>query len=154
MLIGFTAACIVAGTLIGWAVGKVGYGLAFGAVVGIPVGVATNFVVNGREVLVPMATEEPSVVAAASNLARMTRDHGGFRTSSTAPLMQAQIQVLDVVDPAAARAFLEAVSPMRRMASPDEVAGLVAYLASDEAAFISGAEHVIDGASTAGLGGV
>ncbi|GAA1942536.1 hydroxymethylglutaryl-CoA reductase, degradative [Nocardioides hwasunensis] len=72
-------------------------------VLGVPVGVATNFVVNGRDVLVPMATEEPSVVAAASNLARMTRDHGGFRTSSTAPLMQAQVQVLDVVDPAAAR---------------------------------------------------
>ena len=44
---------------------------------GIPVGIATNFTVNGRDVLVPMATEEPSVVAAASNLARMTRTHGG-----------------------------------------------------------------------------
>jgi hydroxymethylglutaryl-CoA reductase len=72
-------------------------------VLGIPVGVATNFVVNGREVVVPMATEEPSVVAAASNLARMARDHGGFVTSSTPPLMQAQVQVLDVVDPVAAR---------------------------------------------------
>ena len=68
-------------------------------VLGIPVGVATNFIVNGRELLVPMATEEPSVVAAASNLARMARDHGGFRTSSTPPLMQAQVQVLDVVGP-------------------------------------------------------
>ena len=72
-------------------------------VLGIPVGVATNFVVNGREVVVPMATEEPSVVAAASNLARMARDQGGFVTSSTPPLMQAQVQVLDVVDPVAAR---------------------------------------------------
>jgi hydroxymethylglutaryl-CoA reductase len=75
-------------------------------IMGIPLGIATNFVVNSREVLVPMATEEPSVVAAASNLARMTRQHGGFRTSSTAPLMQAQVQVLDVADPAAARVRL------------------------------------------------
>lgn len=79
-------------------------------VLGIPVGIATNFLVNGRDVLVPMATEEPSVVAAASNLARMTRDHGGFMTSSTPPLMQAQVQVLDVVDPAAARARLLAAA--------------------------------------------
>ena len=44
VLIGFTAACIVAGTLIGWAVGKPGYGLAFGAVVGVPVGVAVTVI--------------------------------------------------------------------------------------------------------------
>ncbi|MCW2772654.1 MAG: hydroxymethylglutaryl-CoA reductase, degradative [Nocardioides sp.] len=79
-------------------------------VLGIPVGVATNFQVNGRDILVPMATEEPSVVAAASNLARMTRDHGGFVTSSTLPLMQAQVQVLDVIDPEAARLRLLAAS--------------------------------------------
>lgn len=72
-------------------------------VLGIPVGIATNFTVNGRDVLIPMATEEPSVVAAASNLARMARDHGGFVTTSTPPLMQAQVQVIDVIDPVAAR---------------------------------------------------
>ncbi|HEV8103683.1 MAG TPA: hypothetical protein VGP69_08110 [Gaiellaceae bacterium] len=44
VLIGFTAACIVAGTLIGWAAGNLGYGLAFGAVVGIPVGVAATVI--------------------------------------------------------------------------------------------------------------
>lgn len=66
--------------------------------IGIPVGVATNFIVNGREVLVPMATEEPSVVAAASNIARMARERGGFTTSSTSPVMQAQIHVVDVAD--------------------------------------------------------
>lgn len=71
--------------------------------IGIPVGVATNFIVNGREVLVPMATEEPSVVAAASNIARMARETGGFFTSSTLPLMQAQIQLLDVADPHGAK---------------------------------------------------
>jgi hydroxymethylglutaryl-CoA reductase len=72
-------------------------------IIGIPVGVATNFTVDGRDYLVPMATEEPSVVAAASNAARMARGHGGFRTSSTGPVMIAQIQIVDVVDPGAAR---------------------------------------------------
>ena len=72
-------------------------------VIGVPVGVATNFTVNGRDHLVPMATEEPSVVAAASNAARMARVHGGFRTSTTGDVMIAQIQVVDVVDPEAGR---------------------------------------------------
>jgi hypothetical protein len=44
VLIGFTAACVVAGTLIGWAAGSLGYGLAFGAVVGIPVGIAATVI--------------------------------------------------------------------------------------------------------------
>ncbi|MBR8742667.1 hydroxymethylglutaryl-CoA reductase, degradative [Nocardiopsis sp. MG754419] len=72
-------------------------------VLGVPVGVATNVTVNGRDVLVPMATEEPSVVAAASNAARIARVRGGFTTTSTVPVMQAQVQVVDVVDPQAAR---------------------------------------------------
>ncbi|GAB3741055.1 hydroxymethylglutaryl-CoA reductase, degradative [Nocardiopsis nanhaiensis] len=72
-------------------------------VMGVPVGVATNFTVNGQDVLVPMATEEPSVVAAASNAARIARVRGGFCTSGTGPVMQAQIQVVDVADPAGAR---------------------------------------------------
>jgi 3(or 17)beta-hydroxysteroid dehydrogenase len=57
-------------------------------------------------------------------------------------------------DPAAARAMYEGMAPLKRMAQVDEIAGLVAYLASDEAAFISGAEYVIDGATTAGMMGV
>ena len=69
----------------------------------LPVGVAANLVVNGRDVLVPMVTEEASVVAAASNGARMARVLGGFRTTSTGPVMQAQVQLVDVVDPHAAR---------------------------------------------------
>jgi hydroxymethylglutaryl-CoA reductase len=72
-------------------------------IIGVPVGVACNFRINGRDVLVPMATEEPSVVAAASNAARIARVRGGFFTSSTGPIMQAQIQVVDVPDPQAAR---------------------------------------------------
>lgn len=70
----------------------------------VPVGVATNVTVNGRDVLVPMATEEPSVVAAASNAARIARIHGGFHTSSDEPVMQAQVQLVDVSHPPQARA--------------------------------------------------
>ncbi len=69
----------------------------------VPLGIATNFVIDGREVLIPMATEEPSVIAAASNGARMARSAGGFSTSSTGPVMRAQIQVTGVVDPFSAR---------------------------------------------------
>ena len=69
----------------------------------VPLGIATNFVIDGREVLVPMATEEPSVIAAASNGARMAREAGGFFTSSTGPVMRAQIQATGIVDPFAAR---------------------------------------------------
>lgn len=72
-------------------------------VLGLPVGLATNFTINQRDYLVPMATEEPSVVAAASNAARMARLCGGFTTSTTEPLMQAQVQVVETVDPQAAR---------------------------------------------------
>ncbi|RVU05733.1 SDR family oxidoreductase [Novosphingobium umbonatum] len=57
-------------------------------------------------------------------------------------------------DPAAVRAIYEGMAPMNRMAQVEEVAGLVAYLASDEAGFISGAELTIDGATTAGMMGV
>lgn len=57
-------------------------------------------------------------------------------------------------DPVAVRAIYEGMAPLNRMAQVDEVAGLVAYLASDEAAFISGAEITIDGATTAGMMGV
>ena len=52
----------------------------------LPLGIALNFQVNGRDVLVPMAIEEPSVVAAASYAAKMVRDSGGFQTSSTSPV--------------------------------------------------------------------
>ena len=64
----------------------------------LPMGVATNFVVNGRDVLVPMVIEEPSVVAGASFAARLVRATGGFRADTTEPLMIGQIQVLDLKD--------------------------------------------------------
>lgn len=62
----------------------------------IPLGIATNFLINGRDYLVPMAIEEPSVVAAASNAAKIARVGGGFRSESTRPVMVGQIQLLDV----------------------------------------------------------
>jgi hydroxymethylglutaryl-CoA reductase len=68
----------------------------------LPLGAATNFTINGSDVLVPMATEEASVIAAASNAARMARPQGGFFTTSTKPIMQAQIQLINVADPRAA----------------------------------------------------
>ncbi len=61
----------------------------------LPLGIATNFTVNGRDHLIPMAVEEPSVVAAASYMARLARPHGGFTATTTAPIMRGQIQVLN-----------------------------------------------------------
>jgi len=69
----------------------------------LPMGVAVNFKINGKDYLIPMAVEEPSVVAAASNAAGMARVKGGFFASNTGPIMRAQIQVVNVVDPYAAR---------------------------------------------------
>ncbi|HEX7619917.1 MAG TPA: hydroxymethylglutaryl-CoA reductase, degradative [Anaerolineales bacterium] len=65
---------------------------------GLPLGIGLNFVVNGRQVLVPMAIEEPSVVAGASFMAKLVRFAGGFTFISSAPEMIGQMQVLDVKD--------------------------------------------------------
>jgi len=72
----------------------------------LPFGVAGYFQVNGRDVLVPMVVEEPSVVAAASYMAKLARECGGFETSGTGPLMRAQVQILGVSDPYGARQAL------------------------------------------------
>ena len=72
-------------------------------VFGLPLGIATNFLINGQDYLIPMVIEEPSVVAGASFAARLARDGGGFRTSSDDPVMIGQIQVLDVDALSAAR---------------------------------------------------
>lgn len=69
----------------------------------IPLGVAVNFLINRRDYLIPMAIEEPSVVAAASYAAKMARDGGGFYSSSTPPVMIGQVQVVGMKDPYAAR---------------------------------------------------
>jgi hydroxymethylglutaryl-CoA reductase len=72
-------------------------------VYGLPLGIAANFQLNGRDYLIPMAIEEPSVVAGASFAARLVRDGGGFQTQSDEPLMIGQVQILDIADPHAAR---------------------------------------------------
>ena len=64
----------------------------------LPIGVATNFRVNGRDVLVPMAVEESSVVAAASHAAKLARDLGGFTARASEPIMAAQVQLVEVPD--------------------------------------------------------
>ncbi len=69
----------------------------------IPLGIAVNFLINGKDYLIPMAIEEPSVVAAASYAAKMARRKGGFFTSSTEPIMIGQIQAVDIADPYAAK---------------------------------------------------
>jgi len=75
-------------------------------VFGLPIGIAQNFVVNGRKVWVPMVVEEPSVIAGASFMARLARSGGGFFTSSDPPYMIGQMQILDTKDPAKARDIL------------------------------------------------
>lgn len=65
----------------------------------IPLGIAVNFLINGKDYLIPMAIEEPSVVAAASYGARMAREGGGIHTSSTKPIMIGQIQTVGIKDP-------------------------------------------------------
>lgn len=72
----------------------------------LPFAIAGNFLINGRDVLVPMVVEEPSVVAAASFMAKLARESGGFKTSSSAPLMRAQVQVIGLTDPHGARQAL------------------------------------------------
>ena len=69
----------------------------------VPMGVAVNFQINGKDYLIPMAIEEPSVIAAASNSAKMARVGGGFTTSNTGPVMIGQIQAVGIADPAGAR---------------------------------------------------
>ncbi len=62
----------------------------------LPLGIATNFLINGREQAVPLVVEEPSIIAAVSYAAKLARSGGGFQTSSSAPLMIGQVQLLDI----------------------------------------------------------
>lgn len=76
----------------------------------MPLGIATNFIVNGKDYLVPMVVEEPSVVAAASYMAKLARGCGGFKATAMMPIMRAQIQILGVADPHSAQAQLLSVA--------------------------------------------
>ncbi len=70
-------------------------------IMGLPLGIATNFLINGKDYLLPMAIEEPSVIAAASNAAKVTRLKGGFTASADQSLMIGQVQVVGLQEPIA-----------------------------------------------------
>ncbi len=91
----------------------------------LPLGVALNVRVNGQDFVVPMVVEEPSVVAAASNAAKMVREGGGFRAEADRPVMTSQIQVYDVSDVDSARARLMGAEAELLDAARVAVPGLV-----------------------------
>jgi len=64
----------------------------------LPLGIATNFLINGKDYLIPMAIEETSVVAAASNAAKIARVRGGFKAEASDQIMIGQIQLLHIPD--------------------------------------------------------
>ena len=100
----------------------------------LPLGVATNFQINGRDVLIPMVVEEPSIVAGASYAAKLVREGGGFQTSSTAPVMIGQIQLVNVADPVRARFDI--------LARKDEILALANRQSSSLLALGGGAQDV------------
>lgn len=77
----------------------------FGAI-HLPVGLATNFVINGKEVIIPMAVEEPSVIAAACRAAKQTLPRG-FKADADEPVMIGQLQIVDIIDVNQARKNLD-----------------------------------------------
>ena len=92
----------------------------------LPFGIGLNFRINGLDRLAPMVVEEPSVIAAASNAARMVRDAGGFQGELLGSLMTAQVQLYAVRDPDAARARILAAAPELLESAAHAVASLVA----------------------------
>ncbi|HET7538960.1 MAG TPA: hydroxymethylglutaryl-CoA reductase, degradative [Polyangiaceae bacterium] len=93
---------------------------------GLPFGVALNVRVNNVDRLVPMVVEEPSVIAAASNAARMIRQSGGFRAEVVESLMIGQVQITDVEHPAEAVARLEAAAARLLALATKAVPNLIA----------------------------
>ncbi len=73
----------------------------------LPLGIACNFKINGKDKLIPMVIEEPSVVAAASNAAKMARVHGGFKCEEVKPVMIAQIQITHMGDFKKAKSIIQ-----------------------------------------------
>lgn len=72
-------------------------------VMGLPIGLGLNFLINDESYVIPMVVEEPSIVAALSSAAKMAREAGGYHTSSTDPILIGQIQIVDIPEMAAAR---------------------------------------------------
>ncbi len=77
-------------------------------VLGLPLGLALNFLINGRDYVVPLCVEEPSIVAGLSAAARTARLSGGFKSSATDPILIGQVQLVDMGDPLTAIAALKA----------------------------------------------
>ncbi|MFO7168328.1 MAG: hydroxymethylglutaryl-CoA reductase, degradative [Chloroflexota bacterium] len=100
----------------------------------LPLGVATNFKINGRDVLIPMVVEEPSIVAGASYAAKLVRAGGGFEASSTPPLMIGQVQLVGVADHARAAADI--------LARRDEIIALANRQSTSLVALGGGAQDV------------
>ncbi len=75
-------------------------------VMGLPLGLAPNFLINGRDRLIPMVVEEPSIVAALSSVAKLVRSSGGFFAESDDPILIGQVQIMDLRDPERSRANL------------------------------------------------
>ena len=73
----------------------------------LPIGIAQNFVVNGKSVLVPMVLEEPSVIAGASFMAKLAQKSGGFIASMSSQQMIGQLQLLDLKDPEATAKIIQ-----------------------------------------------
>ena len=108
---------------------------------------------------VTYSTTKGALIALAKSTAMHCANQGlPIRCNSIHPGVVETAMITDIIngtpDPAATRATYEGMAPLKRMATVKEIAGLVAYLASDEAAFITGADYKIDGASTAGMMGV
>src|SRR5262245_30921371 len=100
----------------------------------LPLGIATNFQINGRDMLIPMAVEEPSIVAGASYAARLVRAGGGFQASSTAPLMIGQVQLVGIADLEGARTAL--------LAQRDAILALANQQSSSLVALGGGAQDI------------
>lgn len=108
---------------------------------------------------VAYSTTKSAVIALGKSIAMHCANEGlQVRCNSVLPGVVETSMIRNIIDrspdPALARSMYEGMAPMKRMAKVEEVAALVAFLASDEAAFISGTEYLIDGASTAGMMGV
>ena len=84
----------------------------------LPLGIGVNFLINGRDYLVPMAVEEPSVVAAVSNAARLARNGDGFIAGSSEPVMIGQVQLMEVPDLAAGPGRVGGRGPTCRLIDP------------------------------------
>ncbi|HEY3232657.1 MAG TPA: hydroxymethylglutaryl-CoA reductase, degradative, partial [Roseiflexaceae bacterium] len=100
----------------------------------LPLGIATNFQINDRDVLIPMVVEEPSIVAGASYAAKLVRAGGGFATSSTAPLMIGQVQLVGLASPYCARHDI--------LARKEEILALANRQSGSLAALGGGAQEV------------